>query len=81
VAGTSGYMVTLVRQSNDPYRWTTGLARLEDVANAERLMPDEFLNAEGNNVTQAFLDYARPLIGPPLPPVARLKKYMVAKKA
>ena len=27
-------------------------------------MPKEFINAEGNYVTQAFIDYARPLVGP-----------------
>ena len=27
-------------------------------------MPDEFINAEGNGITPAFLDYARPLAGP-----------------
>ena len=28
-----------------------------------RCMPDEFINAEGNGVTEAFRDYALPLIG------------------
>ena len=26
-------------------------------------MPDAFINRAGNHVTQAFLDYARPLVG------------------
>jgi hypothetical protein len=26
-------------------------------------MPDNFINAAGNNVTDAFLHYARPLVG------------------
>jgi hypothetical protein len=34
-------------------------------------MPDRFINAEGNHVTPACLDYLRPLIGP-LPQYARL---------
>ncbi len=81
VEGTTGYMVTIVRESNEPYKSTTGLAKLEEVANAERLMPDEFINAAGNGVTEAFLAYARPLIGPPLPRYVRLTKHWVAKKA
>jgi len=47
---------------------------LEVVANTEKLVPPEFMNEEGNHVTQAFLDYARPLIGAPLPPYARLER-------
>ncbi|MBP7621398.1 MAG: 6-phosphofructokinase [Gemmatimonadales bacterium] len=78
--GVSDQMITLVRTSNSPYQCTTGTAPLAAVANAERPVPDEFINAEGNDVTPAFLDYARPLIGDPLPPVARLKLSRVAKK-
>ena len=78
--GITDQMITLVRTSNDPYRCETGTAPLADVANAERPVPAEFINAAGNDVTPAFLDYARPLIGGPLPPVARLKLSRVAKK-
>ncbi|MGQ9660766.1 MAG: 6-phosphofructokinase [Kiritimatiellia bacterium] len=45
---------------------------LELVARATREMPESFLNAEGNGVTKAFLDYVRPLVGP-LPKMARLR--------
>lgn len=72
VAGRSGVMVTLVRESDEPYRCTTGVAPLHAVANAERRMPDEFIAPAGNDVTEAFLRYARPLIGEPLPAHARL---------
>jgi 6-phosphofructokinase 1 len=80
VAGEDGHMVTLVRESNDPYRWTTGRAPLEQVANAERKVPDAFISADGNDVTEAFLEYARPLIGGPLPPYARLEMTRVAQR-
>jgi len=78
--GVTDKMVTLERVSNTPYRCETGLADLQEVANAERPVPDEFITAEGNDVTAAFLDYARPLIGGPLPPYARLKLERVPKK-
>jgi 6-phosphofructokinase 1 len=78
--GITDKMVTLERTSNNPYRCETGLADLQQVANAERPVPDEFIAAEGNDVTAAFLDYARPLIGGPLPPYARLKLTRVPKK-
>ena len=36
---------------------------LKNVAEKTKSLPDEYINAEGNNVTQAFLDYAMPLAG------------------
>jgi 6-phosphofructokinase 1 len=69
--GTSGVMVSIVRQSSEPYRWSLGTAPLAEVALGAKPMPDEFINAEGNFVTPACLDYLRPLVGP-LPEYARL---------
>lgn len=81
VEGRDGAMVTLVRESSEPYRWSTGLAPLDRIANAERKVPDEFIAPEGNDITDAFLAYARPLIGPPLPPYARLNMARVPKRS
>lgn len=36
---------------------------LQSVARKTKHMPEEFINAEGNNVTEAFKNYCRPLIG------------------
>jgi 6-phosphofructokinase 1 len=36
---------------------------LSSVAEKTKPMPDEFINAEGNGVTEAFIEYAMPLIG------------------
>jgi 6-phosphofructokinase len=79
--GITDQMVTLQRLSNDPYRCDTGLAPLEAVANAERPIPDEFINQEANYVTEEFIAYARPLIGGPLPPYAKLHMKPVPKRA
>ena len=79
--GVTDQMITLVRTSNSPYRCETGLASLQDVANAERPVPNEFINEAGNDVTPAFIDYARPLIGGPLPPYARLTLKRVPRKS
>ena len=88
--GVTGKMVTLVREDGDgKYRCTTGLADLMEVANAEKPVPREFINEAGNGVTEAFLEYARPLIAGTaevemgadgLPVYARLAKHMVEKK-
>ncbi len=36
---------------------------LSNVAEKTKLMSDEFINAEGNGVTDAFIEYAMPLVG------------------
>ena len=79
-AGRSGLMVTLERVSEDPYTCGVGVAPLTEVANAEKLLPREFLNDDGNMVTQEFKDYALPLIDGPLPPLARLRGVRVPQR-
>jgi 6-phosphofructokinase 1 len=70
--GVSGVMVTLLRAVGPTYEVETGTARLNIVANEQRRLPAQFVNAEGNGLTDAFVDYATPLIGAPLPELARL---------
>jgi len=36
---------------------------LKNVAEKTKSMPDEFINAEGNGITDAFIEYALPLVG------------------
>ncbi|HBB90883.1 MAG: phosphofructokinase [Bacteroidetes bacterium GWF2_49_14] len=69
--GESGFMVTLERVKNIPYECRFGKALLKDVAVHAKPMPKEYFNAEGNFVSNAFLDYIRPLIGK-LPEFTRL---------
>jgi 6-phosphofructokinase 1 len=42
-------------------------------------MPDEFINASGNDVTDAFYAYARPLLGRGMPQPHRIRAPRVAK--
>lgn len=72
--GETGQMVTIVRQSSRPYICTTGLSPVEKIANREKKLPSEYMNAEGNYPTEAFFEYARPLIGEALPSYVRLNK-------
>jgi 6-phosphofructokinase 1 len=81
VAGHSDLMITLERQPGRRYACRTGAAALDDVANAERLLPEEYLNEQRNDVTELFLDYAHPLIGSALPRLARLEKHPVPPQA
>jgi 6-phosphofructokinase 1 len=46
---------------------------LESVAAKTRVMEDHFIAPAGNNVTEAFRDYLRPLLGQDMPTVARLR--------
>ena len=41
--GRNAVMPTIVRKSNKPYRWTIGVAGLEDVANVEKKMPRDYI--------------------------------------
>jgi ATP-dependent phosphofructokinase / diphosphate-dependent phosphofructokinase len=63
VAGKSGYMVGYKRVSTNPYKIDYELIELAKVANVENVLPDNYINAEGNDVTDAFVEYCKPLIG------------------
>ena len=76
--GETGYMVSMERVSNDPYKIKFGKALLSDVAVEAKPMPADYFNKEGNFVSEAFLDYVRPLIGE-LPEFVRLEKIMIKK--
>jgi len=80
IEGVTDQMVTLVRESSDPYVCTTGLAPLAEVANAEKLLPDDYINENGNGMTDKFREYALPLIGEPLPKYVRLKRHLIPKR-
>jgi len=70
--GDGGASVTIVRTSNaiDNYRSAYGRADLTTVARHARHMPEDFV-AGRNNISAAFYDYCRPLVGD-LPDFGRL---------
>ncbi|HEY5768886.1 MAG TPA: 6-phosphofructokinase [Terrimicrobium sp.] len=55
------------------YSVSYDLVPLASVAGKTRVMPDEFINAEGDGVTTAFFNYCRPLIGSSVPEPHRLR--------
>ena len=71
--GRSGVMVSIRRESNRPYRWSLDTAPLAEVAVHAKPMSNEYINAEGNDVTPACLEYLKPLVGP-LPEYTRLEQ-------
>ena len=72
-AGESGKMVALRRLPGEAYRTETFLADIKDVMMTEAKMPAEFINAEGNGVTEAYKQWVRPLLGEPLPKLMDLR--------
>lgn len=76
--GESGYMVTIDRISNGPYLIQFGKAALGDVAVRAKPMPDPYINAAGNFVTEECLEYLRPLLGE-VPEYVTLEKTFVRK--
>jgi 6-phosphofructokinase 1 len=73
-AGTSGVMVSLVRESSDPYRCSLGTVPLAEVALNAKPMPPHYINPEGDFVTAECIEYLKPLVGP-LPDYVRLRGY------
>ncbi len=55
------------------------LSDLKDVAAKTKLMPDEFINSRGNNVTEAFKYYLNPLLGSNMPSASMLRAPRVEK--
>jgi 6-phosphofructokinase 1 len=55
------------------------LSDLSEIAAKTKLMPDEFINEEGNHVTEAFKKYLAPLLGSDMPSVSILKSPKVGK--
>ena len=89
VAGETDKMVGFeCSRENGVYNCNAKLFNLSDVANCEKKVPLEWITAEGNGVTQDFIDYALPLIQGEnhrvlengLPRFARLKKVLASSK-
>jgi 6-phosphofructokinase len=78
--GKTGLMVSLQRGSDQQgqYRTELGTAPLADVAVKAKPMPDEYIDESGMFVTQAFVDYLKPLVGP-MPEMAKLAYKQVKK--
>ncbi len=79
VRGVSSGSVAIQRKPGARYMVTYECVPLKNVAKETRHMPDEFINEEGNGVTDAFVNYVKPIVGK-LPTMARLKNHPVKKR-
>jgi len=75
---TEGGSIAIKRKPGKKYQVCFECVPLKNVARETRHVPPEFINEAGNNVTQAFLDYARPIVGD-LPKIGRFKGAKVSK--
>ena len=57
-----GYMVAIRRDSSFPYKSSTFLIEADKIANNIKYFPSEWINEEGNNITEEGLLYLKPLI-------------------
>lgn len=73
VEGKNGVMVGFRRLPGEEYQAETILIPIEEVMLHERTMPKEFIAENGHDVTQAFIDWCRPLLGEPV------RKYVTFK--
>jgi ATP-dependent phosphofructokinase / diphosphate-dependent phosphofructokinase len=88
LAGRSAVMPAIRRLSDAPYRWEIIAAPLSEVANQEKLVPPDFISADGFGITEAARRYLAPLIVgeafPPfkngLPDYVRLQNVAAPKK-
>ena len=87
VSGVTDKMVAFRCTREGGYQCQIALEPLDIVANFEKKVPREWINAAGNGVEQPFLDYVLPLIQGELntpkehslPRFARLKKVLASK--
>ncbi|MEE8351089.1 MAG: 6-phosphofructokinase [Rhodospirillales bacterium] len=63
----------------DTYKAEYQLSKLEDVAGKTKVMADDMIDANGHDVTQAFVDYLKPLLGSNMPEAFRLEAERVEK--
>ena len=88
INGEKSKMMTIVRKSNKPYKWSIQSTDLSNVANNEKMMPRKFITPNGYGITKACKEYMGPLIKgeayPPykggLPVFCELKNKLVPKR-
>jgi 6-phosphofructokinase 1 len=79
--GHNSVMPMIVRVSDKPYKWKIGTADLSKVANVEKMLPRDYITADGFHITAKGRRYLLPLIkGEDYPPYKDgLPQYVVLK--
>lgn len=61
LAGESGKMITFIRNKSVPYELSYGTADVNIICNKEKGVPLEWITGDGSDISDAFIDYVRPL--------------------
>ena len=83
IEGKNAIMPAIIRTSNNPYEWEIGYGELKDIANVEKMMPENYISKDGFSITNECREYLLPLIeGENYPPYNNgLPEYVVLKKS
>lgn len=78
VNGESGVMAGFIREDepDGTYRMTVRMIPIAEVMMHERVIPANYINERGNDVTGEFINWCRPLIGPELRDFIDFQEYM-----
>ncbi|HSG61666.1 MAG TPA: 6-phosphofructokinase [Pseudomonadales bacterium] len=89
IRGINGAMVSIVRDSDQPYQWHCETIGLEGIATVERKLPPHYISQDGMHITPEARRYLQPLIlgedfgsydAYGLPAYANLRNVMVKKQ-
>ena len=78
VTGVTDGSIAIRRKPGKQYQVFFERVLLKNVAKETRPMPSAFINKAGNDVTPAFLNYVRPIVGP-MPEIGRFKGFKVPR--
>ena len=70
--------IAIRRKKGKAYKVTFERVPLRNVAKETRHMPDAYISKNGTDVSKAFLNYIRPIVGK-LPEIGRFKRIKVKK--
>lgn len=61
LSGETGKMITFIRNKSVPYELSYGTADVNIICNQEKPVPAEWIINDGSDISEAFVDYVRPL--------------------
>ncbi len=62
IDGISGHMMTMLRDDDGGYKINVSSSPVADIANKVKTVPDDYINADENGVTEKCISYLLPLI-------------------
>ncbi len=71
--GESGKMVAFERLATEPYTIEPFFVDIRDVMLCEKKLPADYLTKRGSGVSEEYLSWCRPLLGPALPRLVDLR--------